>query len=466
MAPVEALILGGGPAGATAARLLSQWGYSVALATGPAPRHSMAECLPPSTRKIFRFLGIEEAVAHAGFLQTTGNTVWWGGTGRRVEPYPEGSGYQVARREFDRLLLRLAESAGARILAPAAPRPKAAFVLDCSGRAGVLARQYRITPRNSRTVALCGVWRSPEGWRLPDAGHTLVEAYPDGWAWSVPLSPGERHVAFMVDPAETRLARGKGLAPLYLAELAKTRAFRRIFAKASLCGAPWGRDASPYTSRQFCGPGFLLAGDAGSCIDPLSSFGVKKALVSGWTGAVTANTYLRRPGMRETALRFFEERERQMYEGYRKQASGWSRAVSAEEKQPFWGSRGEFAEPAAPGSLDQPSIDPARVRASFEDLRASPAIRLRRGDGVTVTPRAGVAGSEVVLRDALAGPGAAAAFDFIANVEVCRLLEIAPHHRQVPDLFEAYNRTAPPVDLADFLTALSSLLAEGILVSV
>ena len=58
------------------------------------------------------------------------------------------------------------------------------------------------------------------------------------------------------------------------------------------------------------------------------------------------------------------------------------------------------------------------------------------------------------------------ALDYIANVEVCRLVEMAPHHRQVLDLFEAYNRGAAPVDLPHFLAALSSLLAEGILVSV
>ena len=461
MASLDALILGGGPAGSTAARLLSQWGYSVAVALGPAARHSMAECLPPSTCKVLRFLGIEGAVAAAGFFRTKGNTVWWGESRRRVEAYSEGSGYQVPRRDFDRLLLGLAESAGARVLAPGAPRPKARFALDCSGRTGVLARAYRIRPKHCRTVALCGVWHSDTRWRLPDASHTLVEAYGDGWAWSVPLSPTVRQMAFMVDPVETRLTRGYGLVPLYLAELAKTRALRRIFGRATLTGTPWGRDASPYTSTQFCGPGFLLAGDAGSCIDPLSSFGVKKAMVSAWTAAVTINTCLRKPEMQEAALGFFDERERRVYAEYREQASGWSRAAGAEGAQPFWGSRSELGEPGATAPADQ-----ARVQASLRALRAKPSIRLQRGDGVTPVQRASIQGREVVLHDALAAPGAGVALDYIANVEVCRLVEMAPHHRQVPDLFEAYNRGAAPVDLPHFLAALSSLLAEGILVSV
>lgn len=458
MAPVDVLILGGGPAGATAARLLAQWGCTVAVATGQAPRHSMVECLPPSTHKVFRFLGIEEAVATAGFFRTAGNTVWWGGS-RRMEPYPEGIGYQVPRRAFDRLLLGLAEAAGARLIAAGA-RQQARFVLDCSGRTGVLARAYRVRPPHSRTIALCGMWRSARGWRLPDASHTLVEAYGDGWAWSVPLSRTVRHVAFMVDPAETRLVRRQGIAAAYTGEMAKTRAFRRIFADSVPAGAPWGRDASPYTSRQFCGPGFLFAGDAASSIDPLSSFGVKKAMVSGWVGAVVVNTCLGNPAMRDAALQFYDARERQVYEGYRRQASGWSRTAAGAEGRPFWGSRSEFDEPAS-----QP-LDPDRLRAALRVLREKPSIRLRRGEGVEARQRAAIAGRELVLRDALAGPGSDEALDYVANVEVCRLVDLAPRYTQVPDLFEAYNRAAPPVDLPHFLTALSALLIARILINV
>jgi flavin-dependent dehydrogenase len=455
---VDALILGGGPAGATAARLLAQWGHTVAIATGPAARHSMAECLPPSTHKVFRFLGIDGAVASAGFLATSGNTVWWGGSRRRVEPYPEGAGYQVLRRDFDRLLLSLAESAGARTVT-AGERPAARFTLDCSGRTGVLSRAYRVRPRNSRTVALCGVWRSERGWRLPDATHTLVEAYADGWAWSVPLSRTLRHVAFMVDPAETRMTRGKGMAAAYAAELAKTRAFRRLFAQSEMAAAPWGRDASPYTSRRFTGPDFLFAGDAASCIDPLSSFGVKKAMVSGWAGAVVANTWLRRPGMREAALRFHDDRERQVYDGYQRQASGFSRAAAADGAQPFWGARSEWEEGAVAAVPEQ------RVREAWQQLREMPGIRLRRGDRVETRPKARIDEREVVLGTALTAPGSTEALDFVAGVEVSRLVELAPHCRQVPELFDAYNQAAAPVDLPQFVMALATLVAAGILVS-
>ncbi len=61
------------------------------------------------------------------------------------------------------------------------------------------------------------------------------------------------------------------------------------------------------------GDRWLLVGDAGSFIDPLSSAGVKKALASGWLAAVVAHTWLTQPEMRPHALGFFEDRETEIH---------------------------------------------------------------------------------------------------------------------------------------------------------
>jgi flavin-dependent dehydrogenase len=453
-AVIDALVIGGGPAGATAARLLALWGHSVAILTAPGGGRlpGFAECLPPSNRKLFQFLGIQDAIDRAGFYRTTGNTVWWDKARRRVEPYPEGWGYQVLRIALDALLLRLAQDAGAHIhfgkvllAAPgdAGPRiefetngqreeVRARFILDCSGRAGVLSRAFRVKQPKSRTVALCAVWRNQTGWRLPDASHTLVESYGDGWAWSVPLSPSVRHVAVMVDPGQTRMLRGKGLAAAYHAEIAKTRAFRRIFSSGNLETAPWGRDAGLYTSRHFCGPGFLVSGDAASMIDPLSSFGVKKAMASAWVGSVVANTCLRNPAMQETALRFFDDREREVYEDCLKLSGPWF------EKERF--------------QKTSPPPDQAQLalNVALKELKRKPSITLRRNR--EIEPRAAIVGRQIVLQDAMLG-----------DVNLVRLAEIAERHTQVPDIFEAYNRAGTPVALPNFLAALSTLVATGAL---
>jgi hypothetical protein len=276
-------------------------------------------------------------------------------------------------------------------------------------------------------VALCATWHCAEGWDVPDASHTLIEAYADGWAWSVPVSPHERCVAFMVDPGGAR----------YECELAKTREFRRIFAKGTP-GEPWTCDASLYTSSRFCGDDFLLVGDAGSFVDPLSSFGVRKAMLSGWMAAVVVNTCLRRPEMRQTALDYFDAHEKQVYADCKRRAAELFREASAEFARPFWERRAEEPEPSGAAS-------------ALERLKAQPSIRLIPAVKDGRVP--GIEGREVVLLDRIEG------------VNLPRLVEIAPLHTQVPDLFEAYNRAFPPVALPAFLIALATLLARGILVN-
>jgi len=92
-----------------------------------------------------------------------------------------------------------------------------------------------------------------------------------------------------------------------------------------------------------------------------------------------------------------------------------------------------------------------------------PSLALRLAPGVRIEFRPMIEGLEVVLRDALVVPGRTEALTFAANVDLPRLARLAPGFSQLPDLFENYNRIGPPVALPDFLTALSTLLARGIL---
>jgi hypothetical protein len=51
----------------------------------------------------------------------------------------------------------------------------------------------------------------------------------------------------------------------------------------------------------------------------------------------------------------------------------------------------------------------------------------------------------------------------LGDVNLVRLAEIAGQHTQVPDIFDAYNRTCTPVALPNFLAALATLVAKGVL---
>ena len=91
-ATVDAVVIGGGPAGAAAARLLASWGHSVRLLAGTADRsHSLGESLPPSCRKLCDLLGVTAAIDGAGFLASTGNTVWWAEGEVRTAAFADGA---------------------------------------------------------------------------------------------------------------------------------------------------------------------------------------------------------------------------------------------------------------------------------------------------------------------------------------------------------------------------------------
>ncbi len=291
-------VLGGGPAGATASLLLASWGHSVQLVTRDAGDHRLAVSLPPSCAKLFDAIGVNEAIERAGFIRSTGNTVWWGGADARVESFGDGArGWQLEVERLSQVLLDRAMANGVQAESRARssdPFEPAEITLDCTGRSGVLARAKNVRRyhHGPRTVALIAEWTRQAPWPVPDDTHTLIESYDDGWMWSVPVAPGVRHIAAMVDPQRSALARGGSSKDVYLAELGKARMFRQLIAGASLEQGPWGWDASPYHATQYAGDRWLLAGDAGSFIDPLSSAGVKKALASGWLAAITAHTCL------------------------------------------------------------------------------------------------------------------------------------------------------------------------------
>src|SRR5206468_265543 len=106
--------------------------------------------------------------------------------------------------------------------------------------------------------------------------------------WSVPLSGAVRQVGAMVDDTSSRVGSGCGLTDAYRAEIAKARHLSRLLAAANL-EHTWACDAALYSSNRYAGPRFLLVGDAGSFIDPLSSFGIKKALASAWLASIVVN---------------------------------------------------------------------------------------------------------------------------------------------------------------------------------
>ena len=483
---VDVAILGAGPSGASAARLLASWGQSVVVLARTPSRESMAESLPPSAAKLLDRVGVLGTVESAGFLRSTGNTVRWGATQTRVEMFPGGAlGYQLRRDVFDRALLDEATGAGATVLDDVSARDisepdgdgyreiaydgpggrqtvRARWVLDCSGRTGIVARRgWRTQTTAARTLAVVGIWESSPRWELANETHTIVESYDAGWAWSIPVSAQQRYVTVMIDPGHTSIGAGAELAATYADALSRTTAMRELIKQGSLAGAPWARESSPYAFDRAGDDGLLLVGDAASFVDPLSSFGIKKALASAWLAAVVVRAALRDRTVTPHALDLYESREREMHLELQRRAEELSRDAAAAHSSGFWSDRTGSATEA---DLQLSAASTATIKEAFEDIRRRPHVAFRRADAVELQSRAIVRGNDLAILPHLVIPSMPRAVRFLRNVDVVDLTELAPSFDQVPDLYEAYNRrTQSPAQLSDFLAALATLVGTGAL---
>jgi flavin-dependent dehydrogenase len=494
--PCDVLVIGAGPAGSTAAQLLASWGWSVIVAhrdhRAPAAHPTLAESLPSSTRKLFTFLGQLDRIEAAGFHPNDGNVARWAGASRVTRT--ADAGFHVSRAAFDRVLRECALAAGARVvdagvrqvdirdpirvtynnqLAPCSAR----YVLDCSGRAGVLARRgLRRGDARYRTLAITAEWAC-EGWPAGERARTVVESYREGWAWSVPLSATDRQCTVMIEPdrSTSRPPERLALRLVYEREIARTSEIGARLAGARQLTAPWACDASIYTASRAAESRMLLVGDAASFIEPLSSAGVKKALLSAWRAAVVVNTCLAKPALAGAATDLYVRRERQVYADCMRRSRTFFAEAAAAYGTPFWSARAELADSLTPSGggdgaegediTDEALARDADVRLAFDYLRASERVRLRPAAALRFEPVASIEGHEVVMRDALVVPGLDAPLRFAAGVNLPALARLATACNEVPALIAAYHAQVGPVPLAGLLTGLSLLVARRALVA-
>ncbi|WP_395575865.1 NAD(P)/FAD-dependent oxidoreductase [Streptomyces sp. BK79] len=114
----DVLVVGGGPAGATAAALLARQDHQVrVLERERFPRYHIGESLLPSLLPVLDVLGAREAVEAHGFVRKTGAFYGWGGQewslGFDEPDRPAAYSFQVIRSQFDQLLLEHARTQGA-----------------------------------------------------------------------------------------------------------------------------------------------------------------------------------------------------------------------------------------------------------------------------------------------------------------------------------------------------------------
>ena len=293
---MRAVIVGGGPAGAAAALTLLQARIpAVIVERERFPRYRPGETLHPGIEPLLDKLGVSDHLHAAGYLRHAGIWSAWGGAMRFV-PYGEDRsgpwrGYQALRGDFDHRLLQSARDRGATVIAASATGVlfnaddevagvttgagpvQARCVIDASGGSHTLARQLRI-PMVRHSPQLVARFGYASG-RF-DAPTPSICADSGGWTWMAEVEP---HRFQWTRVTEAHQRPGREWIPDGL---------RGMDVDASR-----GADVTWRMAQTVAGPGYFLAGDAAAVLDPSSSHGVLRAIMSGMMAAHLSVRHLR-----------------------------------------------------------------------------------------------------------------------------------------------------------------------------
>ncbi|MFI8537437.1 NAD(P)/FAD-dependent oxidoreductase [Streptomyces aquilus] len=329
----DVIIIGGGPAGATAAGLLSERGRRVlVLDRERFPRYHIGESLIPGFMLPMAELGLTERMEAKGFERKYGGTVVWGNneipwnfafaTGGKI-PYA----YHTRRADLDTMILDRARELGAIVVEEATVKDtieedgravgvqytvrgvegvvetRGSLIIDASGQARVIGRKYSEVNWHEQLQNVA-VWTYFDGChRLPgdEWSNILIEGVKDGWFWGIPIDKGVFSVGF-VTPSATAKASEQSLEDLFKSQVAKTGKLKELLKDAhQTSGFRSARDWS-YTNERFYGNGWVLVGDAAAFVDPLFSPGVALATMAASSLAKIVDQIIEHPQIEEKAL--------------------------------------------------------------------------------------------------------------------------------------------------------------------
>ena len=329
----DVAIIGGGPAGATAAAYLARGGLRVAVFESEVfPRPHVGESLVPATTPVLLEIGAMGKVDAAGFPRKFG-AAWTSAETRKVahngfeglvhdfraaeisfkerdQPGVDRDfTYHVDRGKFDHILLDHAKSQGARVFSETRvlnvdfedPRGTVLtcrntsgishfltrMVIDASGRQTMLGRQLRVkVPDPVFDQYAIHTWfegldRSALSPTKEQVDYIFIHFLPvnDTWVWQIPITDTVTSVGVVTQ--KQRFAAANTDRDQFFWDFIRTRPDLADALGKSSRVRPFRPEGDySYAMRQICGDRFVLIGDAARFVDPIFSSGVSVALNS------------------------------------------------------------------------------------------------------------------------------------------------------------------------------------------
>ena len=350
-------VAGGGPAGTSAATSLRQRGHSVVLfERNTFPRFHIGESLLSTANDAFAALGVTKRIETACFPEKWGARLYThdGHASRYVDftdvrEVTRAQTYQVCREEFDQILLERAREVGVDVreesnviaceftrdaaildvasrIDGATRRVRVRAIVDATGRGGLIARKFNLRTEEPRLANIAiyshytGVPRL-EGERPDDI--RLVARSDAGWFWLIPISKELTSVGVVLPKMlYHRLANGSP-EESFDRTISDTPVIADLMRNAQREWPVRVEKDFSYSASTYAGDRWVLAGDAGSFLDPVFSTGVSIALESGLEAAAVLHRALLRNDFSAASFAAFSRRQRRRFRRFRRFVVGF-----------------------------------------------------------------------------------------------------------------------------------------------
>jgi flavin-dependent dehydrogenase len=317
----DAIVVGGGPSGSTAAALVAEAGFrTLLLERDEQPRRKVGESLMPDSYFVFERLGVLDGLKKSSFVRKVG--VQFVSSSQKEsspflftqhDPRECGRTWHVERTKFDQFLLDNAASKGVEIhrgvrvlegvmendraigvkLAPDDDHPggqliRSKVLIDAAGQQGLLGSRFnlRVPDKEFRKAAVWGHFRGAKRETIDNGYMTLVLRTMSNrtWFWHIPLSNDVVSIGCVGD-ADLMFKSRQSAEEIFQAEVDDCPSIaKRLEGAECITGLDIVREYS-YKTIKASGNGWVMVGDSWGFIDPLYSSGVLFALKSGQLAA-------------------------------------------------------------------------------------------------------------------------------------------------------------------------------------
>ncbi len=360
----DVLVIGGGPAGSSAATHLAQAGIDVTvLERSVFPRNQVGESLIPHIWKFTDMTGVTEKIEQEGFLAKAGGITVWNDKIHQILFSDFGytrPGLHVERDIFDNILLEHAASCGANIINQVAVKKidfsnnewpqvfytdkrgdsneegkiRCQYIIDASGHSSFLANQFKVRQTISSKYNFLSLWGYFKNSRFAGVDRqsypeeslsnmkpvTFVMSFEGGWVWHIILR-GKTSVGLVVPTLRTKGMDKQQRENYFKQTCSELPYLSKLLESAEFIeGSLQYRPDYSYYSNNICGENYYCIGDAAAFVDPIFSHGVQNALYNAAAATLAIKESLKNNNKRLRYSQLCESRMQQFY--------GFSRALS------------------------------------------------------------------------------------------------------------------------------------------